>query len=676
MTDLQRDLRKFYFRLNLRVASYAALWGLVLSLPVVIAMPWLREWLGVSRDAAYWFALALPVALPAFYAGVVLFIKPPEREQVLAADYWFGDTGSIVSAYEMERQRPGDPFVQPIARQARALMHDKPLPEPRWLRRALLALIILLLLTPLSRWAYAQMEDHKQEDEKQKQAKKPDVKPQDAEQIAKSAGEAAEKAKEIGSKQQEDLANDLEEVANRQRVKADDKETAMRNANAVTDRAKAQVDAQKDRQDARDALQDSPAEELRKAVESNDPKRIEEAARKAANSVYKENGEIDTATAKALQEAIEEARRAAPDDAAVKKAAEALEEQLQRARDKGAHPNEQKQAETALREKMGAEGASSEDVEKAVDKMRKAADERRQVEAQELKKALEEVAKAIDPKRDIDPSGKRAEEIRRKLEKGEISPEQAEEMVKAAREIAKQMEIDAETLREMIKQGKDFEGMEEVAKRIAEQAKKDAQNGNPQVGPEEVPDWVRKAMEDPEWQEIAKKMAEKMAERKGEPGQPSDRKPGPDGKPGEGKVGPDGKPIEGGSPGEGKVGPDGKPIDGGKPGEGKVGPDGKPVDGNGRDGGGGTGETTGPDGKPIDPKEVRKEGVDVKDTGKGEKDPDAERKELDAKKAAEEKAAREATGRKGTGDDVNTKEELDRLPRRYRDAARKYFERK
>jgi hypothetical protein len=669
MTDLQRDLRKFYFRLNLRVASYAALWGLVLSLPVVIAMPWLREWLGVSRDAAYWFALALPVALPAFYAGVVLFIKPPEREQVLAADYWFGDSGSIVSAYEMERQRPGDPFVQPIARQARALMHDKPLPEPRWLRRALLALIILLLLTPLSRWAYAQMEEHKQEDEKQKQAKKPDVKPQDAEQIAKSAGEAAEKAKKIGSKQQEDLANDLEEVANRQRVKADDKETAMRNANAVTDRAKAQVDAQEDRQDARDALKDSPAEELRKAVESNDPKRVEDAARRAANSVYKENGEIDTATAKALQEAIEEARRAAPDDASVKKAAEALEEQLQRARDKGGRPNEQKQAETALREKMGAEGASSEDVEKAIDEMRKTSEERRQVEAQELKRALEEVAKAIDPKRDIDPSGKRAEEIRRKLEKGEISPEQAEEMVKAAREIAKQMEIDAETLKEMIKQGKDFEGMEEIAKRIAEQAKKDAQNGDPQVGPEDVPDWVRKAMEDPEWQEIAKKMAEKVAERKGEPGQPGDRKPGPDGKPVDGSN-PDGK------PGEGKAGPDGKPIDGGNSGEGKVGPDGKPVDGSGRDGGGGKGETTGPDGKPIDPKEVRKEGVDVKDTGKGEKDPDAERKELDAKKAAEEKAAREATGRKGTSDDVNTKEELDRLPRRYRDAARKYFERK
>ncbi len=674
MTDLQRDLRKFYFRLNLRVASYAALWGLVLSLPVVIAMPWLREWLGVSRDAAYWFALALPVVLPAIYAGIVLFIKPPEREQVLAADYWFGDTGSIVSAYELERKHPGDPFVQPIARQARAMMHDKPLPEPRWLRRALLALVILLLLTPLSRWAYAQMEENKQEDEKQKQAKKPDVKPQDAEQIAKSAGEAAEKAKEIGSKQQEDLANDLEEVANRQRAKADDKETAMRNANAVTDRAKAQVDGQEDRQDARDALKGSPAEDLRKALESNDPKRVEDAAQRASESIYKEDGEVDTATAAALQKAIEEARRAAPNDAAVKKAAEALEEQLQRARDKS--PNEQKQAESALRKKMGTEGASSEEVEKAVDEMRKAASERRQVEAQELKKALEEMAKAIDPKRDIDPSGKRAEEIRRKLEKGEISPEQAEEMVKAAREIAKQMEIDAETLREMIKQGKDFEGMEEVAKRIAEQAKKDAQNGDPQIGPEDVPDWVRKAMEDPEWQEIAKKMAEKMAERKGEPGQPDERKPGPDGKPGEGKVGPDGKPIDGGKPGEGKIGPDGKPIEGGNPGDGKVGPDGKPVDGNGRDGGGGNGETTGPDGKPIDPKEVRKEGVDVKDTGKGEKDPDAERKELDAKKAAEEKAAREATGRKGTSDDVNTKEELDRLPRRYRDAARKYFERK
>lgn len=664
MTDLQRDLRKFYLRLSLRVASYAALWGLVLALPVVIAAPWLRDWYGMP---GYWATMALPVILPAFYAAMVLFIKPSEREQVLAADYWFGDTGSIVSAYELEQARPGDPFVEPVSRQARSLMHDKPLPEPRWMRRALLALLILLLLTPLSRWAYAQMEEHKQEDEKQKQAKKPDVKPADAEKIAKSAGQAADKAKDIGSKQQEKLAEALEDAARRAQAKADDKERAMREANAVSDQAKAQSNGQKERQAARDAMSGSrQAEELRKAIESNDPNRIEEAIKRATEDVYKKDGEIDTATAEELRKAVEAARGAAPNDPTIKRAADAAEEQLKKAGQKGSQSNAEKKAEEALRAKMTSEGAKGDEIEKAVEEMRRENAERRKVDAAEMKKALEELAKAIDPKRDIDPTGKRAEEIRKQIEKGEITPEQAEEMVKAARELAKQMEIDAETLKEMIKQGKDFEGMEEVAKRIAEQARKDAQNGKPTIGPEDVPDWVKKAMADKEWQEIARELAKKAQERKGQPGQPGD---GTESRPGDGK---DGRPGNGkdGQPGEGKIGPDGKPIDGGggKEGTGK--------DGTGKDGGG-SGETKiGPDGKPIDPKAGNPEGVDVKDTGKGEKDPDAAKKELDAKKAAEEKAAREATGRKGTGDDVNTKEELDRLPRRYRDAARKYFERK
>lgn len=643
MTDLQHELRTFYLRLSLRVAGYAALWGLIFALVLVIAMPWLRDWLGLSGDAAYWIALAVPIVLPALYAGVVLFVKPPEREQVLAADYWFGRTGSIVSAWEMESRRPGDPFVEPISRQARALMHRKPLPEPRWLRRALLALLILLALTPLSRWAYAQFEESRKQEQEEKKARKPEVKAEDAEQIAKSAGKAADKAKEIGAKQQESIADDLENIANRQRAGADDKEKAMRDANAVADRAKAQAEGQRDRQDARDALKGSPADELRKAVESHDPKRIEKAVRDLTESIYKENGEIDTATAREVQKGVEQARREAPNDAAIKKAADALEEQLRRARERGDRPNEQAKAEEALRERMARQGATSKEVEEAVEQARKEAQERRRVDAQEMRRALEELAKAIDPKRDIDPTGRRAEEIRRRIENGEISPKQAEEMVKAAREIAKQIEIDAETLREMIKQGKDFEGLEEIAKRIAEQAGKDAQAGDPQIGPEDVPDWVRKAMEDPQWQEIARKLAEKAAARKGE-------------------TGPGAEPKDGGRDGK-----DGARADG-------RGKDGNPADGTGKDGGGG-GEARGGDGTTVEPGEVRKEGVEVKDTGKGEKDPDSERKELDAKRAAEEKAAREATGRKGSSDDVNTREELDRLPRRYRDAAKKYFER-
>ncbi len=326
MTPLQRELKRFYLRLSLRTASYAALWGLVLALPVVIAAPWLRDWYGFPD---YWTTMAIPVVLPALYAAIVLFIKPPEREQVLAADHWFGRTGAIVSAYELERARPGDPFVEPVSRQAQRLMHDRPLPEPRWLRRLLAAMVLLLLLTPLSRWAHAQLEENRKESEKEKQAKKPEVKPKDAEQIAKSAGSTAEKSKEAGARQQEKLAEDIEEAARRAQSGADDKERAMRDANALADRAKAQADGQKDRQVARDAMKSSEAtRELAEAIESNDPRRIEEAAKRAAEEVHRPDGEVDTAAAKELSEAIDKARAKAPNDPWLKRAAEAVQAML------------------------------------------------------------------------------------------------------------------------------------------------------------------------------------------------------------------------------------------------------------------------------------------------------------------------------------------------------------
>jgi len=635
MTQLQHDLKRFYFRLSLRTASYAALWGLVLALPIVIAAPWLRDWYGFP---GYYATMAIPVILPAFYAFMVLFVKPPEREQVLAADHWFGRTGTIVSAYELERTRPDDPFVEPMSRQARDLMHDRPLPEPRWLRRALIALAVLLLLTPLSRWAHAQMEDKRKEDEKEQRARQPEVKREDAEKIAQSAGQTAEEAKKAGATQQEKLANDLEDAARRAQAKADDKERALRNANSLVDRAKAQVDGQRDRQDARDSMKNNDAtKELAEAIESNDPKRIEEAIKKATEQVYKKDGTVDEKAAAEIKAAIEKARQKAPEDATMKRAAEALEESLDKARKDGeSGENKQAKAEESLRKRMEKNGAGEEEIKQALEELRNQAGEQRKIDEKAMRAAMVELSKAMDTKRDMDPSGRRAEELREKLEKGEITPEEAKEMVELARELSKKMEVDAETLREMIRQGKEFPGMEKAAREMVEKAKREGS----EIRPEDVPQWVKDAVGDE-----LKKMA-------------GEKRPG-EGKPGEGKPG-EGKPGEG-KPGEGKPG-EGKPEGSGNP-DGSTGKDTghKPNDGST---------------KPIEGAEGRKEGVDTQDTGKGEKDPNGEKKDLDLKKAAEEKAAREMTGRKGGSEDINTKEELDRLPRRYRDAARKYFERK
>ena len=49
--------------------------------------------------------------------------------------------------------------------------------------------------------------------------------------------------------------------------------------------------------------------------------------------------------------------------------------------------------------------------------------------------------------------------------------------------------------------------------------------------------------------------------------------------------------------------------------------------------------------------------------------------ELDPEKAREEKARRDASGREATSRGVDTRNDTDHLPRRYREAARKYFER-
>jgi hypothetical protein len=71
---------------------------------------------------------------------------------------------------------------------------------------------------------------------------------------------------------------------------------------------------------------------------------------------------------------------------------------------------------------------------------------------------------------------------------------------------------------------------------------------------------------------------------------------------------------------------------------------------------------------------IEKLDVEGKDSGKGERDPNSKEEPLDPDKARNEKAGRDLTGREGTSEGVNRLDDIERLPRKYREAAKKYFE--
>jgi hypothetical protein len=126
-------------------------------------------------------------------------------------------------------------------------------------------------------------------------------------------------------------------------------------------------------------------------------------------------------------------------------------------------------------------------------------------------------------------------------------------------------------------------------------------------------------------------------------------------------------------PGEWKQGQgQGQPGQAGQPGAGGS----EQSGGNGGPGtdGGGSVKNGGDPTKPVDGGQGP-EGVDTQDTGKGKRNPDGQEERLDPTKAKDEKATRGVTGAEGTGKGVNTREEEERLPRRYRETARKYFDR-
>ncbi|MCA8913762.1 MAG: hypothetical protein KDB90_00020 [Planctomycetes bacterium] len=611
MTLLQRRIRAFRLHLMFRLAGYSALMGLLVALVLVIAAPWLRDQIGLP---GYWLTIALPLALPALYVVYTLFHRPNERTIVLAADAWCGAEGAIVSAHELEREHPDSPFIQPVVAKALAKLEHHQLPEPRLMRKLLVALAVMLALLPLSRFVHAQMEKADEEGKQEELARKVDVPPKDAEDLAKDAAATAEKAKELRAKQQEQLADDIEQAARNAQAGGGDKERALREANSLADRARAQTESQQRRDDAREALKDeSVTSELAKAIENTDSAKTQEVIDKLVEQVHREDGSVDIERAKELRAAIEKASKEAPQDARLRRAAEALAEKLD---PKTLERTAERRQKTAS--EMAGEGLDPEAVADAMKKLQ-------EVDKRALEQALEELSKSASPLRDLDVNGKEMEELLKQIDAGKIDPEQAKQMAEAARQLSERLELDSETLKDMLKEGKDFGGLQKAA----EEMLKKLPEGAEAPGPDQIPEWAKDAI--PE--EIRK---EWEGNGRGEnPGEKSDGQGHSSG-----NNGGEGDDEKGKVPAGGKGGDDtGTHVI-------------KPIEGEGT-----------------------KEGVDTTDTGQGKKDPDKDPEKLDPKKAAEEKARREATGRKSDSSGINTRDEEERLPRRYRDAARKYFER-
>jgi hypothetical protein len=604
VTELQRRINNFRLRLMLRLAGWAALLGLLLALVIVIFAPWLRDSTGLP---GYWLTVALPLAFPLAYVLFTLLQRPDDRTVVLAADAWCAAEGSIISAWELEREHPDSPFVKPVADKAVRMLANQRLPEPPLLRKALAALLVMLALLPLSRFVYAQMQQSEQDEQKQAAERKVDTPPEEAEKLAQEAAAAAERAKELGAKQQQQLADDLEQAARNAQAGGQEKERALRDANSLVDRAKAQTEAQQRREQAREALAESDAtRELAEAIKQADPQAARGEIEELVEQIYNKDGRVDPARAEELRQAVQKAREQAPQDARLRRAAENLEQLLERQA-----LQEARQRREQTEKDMQASGMDPEAIKQALEKLQ-------DVDERALDRALEELAKAASPLRDLDVSGREMEELLKQLDAGKLDPEQARQMAEAARQLSERLELDAETLREMLKDGREFEGL----KKAAEEMMKNMPQGEQPAGPDQVPEWAKQAVPE-EW-----KQAWEQAGKEGR-------------KPGQGT---------GGQQGEG--------------GNGKQ----------GSDGNGGGGNKTGDPTKPIDGG-GKEEGVETGDTGQGEKDPDKDPERLDPNKAGDEKARRDGTGRSSDSSGINTRDEEERLPRRYRDAARKYFER-
>ncbi len=584
MTELQQQLSAFHRRFLLRATGIAALWGLTAALTVVVAAPWLGQFAG---PYTYWVILFIPLLLPAALVVLAWLRRPDFNTVVLAADRWSAGQGGIAAAWELRGTSQSQPFAEAVAARAVSSLRQQRIPEPRAMRRLLLAMLLLLALMPLSRVIYAQVRAN--DNEGKQTTTRTSVKPQDAAMLAKDAGLVAEQAGRIGAAQQERLAEDIEQLARNLQAGPIDKERALRDANALADRAASQTESRAQRQEARDLLAGNDAtRELAQALKAIDSAAINNALDAIANDLRQPDGGLNAEAAGKLRAAIQQAADAAPTDPAIRRAAEKVQSLL----DDHAI-GERRRREQQAQETMQRQGLDEQAIQKGLDALRS-------LDQEAIRAALEQFADAASVLRDIDP--KAAKDLLRRIQSGQTDPEQAKRMAETASELARRLEINAETLRELVRQGQQFEGLEQAAREALERMQ---QQGGV-TGAEAVPDWARRAAQD--------------AMRQGGQGSAGDQ--------GSASDGPGG---DGGEPDTGKPSP---AIEGGE-----------------------------------------RAGVETPDTGRGEKDDQSDPQRLDPEKAGDEAAGRDLSGRQSQSSGVNTRSSHEQLPRRFRDAARRYFER-
>lgn len=571
MSELNRSLITFRRRMLMRALGYASLWGLAAALLVVVAAPWLQPMVGLPL---YWITLGLPVLLPLLWVAAAWLRLPDERTIVLAGDAWSGAKGEIVAAWELERNAPGSPFAAPLVNSARQKLSKLRLPEPRWMRKLLVATLLLLAMVPLSRVARGELLPGNGTGGLAR-ANAAEVKPQDATAIEKDAAEAAKQADRIEANGQRQLAEDIAQLARDARAGSKDKEHALREANSLVDRAASQLESRERMERVRESLADSEATQaMAEAIDAADPAALQSSIDEIADKITSD-GAFSPELAAEVKEALERAAAEAPQNAELRRAAESAANVLDRSA-----AEERARREEQARQSMTEQGLDPAAIERALETMRR-------MDNEALRRALSEFCKACN--------GGDDGALMDRVQQGELSPEQARALAEAGREMAERLELNAETLREMLQQGGNFEGLEEIARRAFEQSqangRRRGENASPEWAREQAPEQVQR-----EWEEAA-------------------------------------------AAGSGGHSPNRRNAD-----SAEVGPS-------------------------------RTAQVDVEGDSGREDDPDAEPQELDPNKAREESTGREASGRDATSRGIGAEDDTDRLPRRFRTAARLYFDR-
>jgi hypothetical protein len=546
MEKLETQVSVLRRRVVLRQVSVGALYGLLGALLVLILLPWL----GLPRGLVY----LLPVVLPVLGAAVAWVRRPDDGTTVLAVDRWAGANGVLASAWE---QRAGTGmFRDALAVRALACLGRVRVPVPRHVRWALAAMLVLGAMLPLSRAVEAQRVRHAQQQYNEQLAGQTDVQPEDAAAIAEDAEDVQRQAQELGTRRIERLATDVAELARRIEAAPRNKDRALREADALLDRTRGNLRQVADRTAARAALANEPmTAELARALESVDPDARERALQELAECMW--DGEEQDF--QAALNAIRQASEAAPHDTELRRAAGRLSEL---AGPEARHMREARRER--MLEQMLERGLSEAEIEAALEQL-----ERMDQEA--LLRALQEFAASMDKLRHFGLGGAHADD-----------PEQARRLLEQAQGMLERLDLDAEALAEMLRQGGAFEGLEELLR---------ARHGG--------------------------------AECSGGPSAPS------------------------WSPSRGQGG---EPDDGARP------------TGDGQD-----------DSRAAEMTDFTE--LHAPETGQGRRPPGDEAIELDPRAAGDETARRAQTGRESTSRGVDTSGDLERLPRRYHGAVRRYFER-